>query len=207
MNRIIKFRGRVNGQWVYGDYAHGRYISCDGVLHDVDPATIGQYSGIHDKNGKEIYEGDIVTMMRTPENRRRKAVLTRHIVTPDSVLDWTLKSLTDGVLSHSMMGFSDRWDSYRMEVIGNIHDNPELTYKETLPPIKSRKKKNGTLQVEFVVKENPKREPYIERSGNNAKVICEVTQEEMNNAVNQAIENELQRPKAPMARQAPQGNT
>ena len=189
MNRIIKFRGRVNGQWVYGDYAHGRYISCDGVLHDVDPDTIGQYSGIHDKNGKEIYEGDIVTMMRTPENKNRKAVLTRHIVTPYSVLDWTLKSLTNGVLSYLMSGFSDKWDSYKMEVIGNIHDNPELTYEETLPPPRSRKKKNGTLQVEFVVKENPKREPYIERSGNNAKVICEVTQEEMNNAVNQAIDN------------------
>jgi uncharacterized phage protein (TIGR01671 family) len=184
MNRIIKFRGRVNGQWVYGDYAHGRYISCDGVLHDVDPDTIGQYSGIHDKNGKEIYEGDIVTMMRTPENKNRKAVLTRHIVTQYSILDWTLKSLTNGVLPYLMNGFSD-WDSYKMEVIGNIHDNPELTYEETLPPPRSRKKKNGTFQVEFVVKKNPKREPYIVHSGKDSKLIYEVTQDEMNNAIDE----------------------
>jgi hypothetical protein len=84
-----------------------------------------------------------------------------------------------------MMGFLDKYKSPLMEVIGNIHDNPELTYEETLPPPRSRKKKNGTFQVEFVVKKNPKREPYIVHSGKDSKLIYEVTQEEMNNAIDE----------------------
>ena len=165
--RAIKFRGKDNGHWVYGDYAHGsffnpeteekttRHIIISDFLHDVDPDTVGQFTGLHDINGREIYEGDIVTMKRTPEGRRM-SVTSRHVVTSNSVTDWDFHSLAEEILSLSMFNFHEKYSIYNhhVEVIGNIHENPELAqpYSLNLPERKPRKRKNNKIDVVFKFK-------------------------------------------------------
>ena len=73
--RVIKFRGKRkdNGEWVYGNlvdrekpFIVGRMIESNEEYcnldwwHPVLPETVGEFSGLHDKNGKEIWEGDLI---------------------------------------------------------------------------------------------------------------------------------------------------
>lgn len=137
MNRTIKFRGKRidNGEWVYGSLAetHGELfigISTDPDnpvymmdWHEVDTDTVGQFTGLLDKNGKEIYEGDIVRYQDTMgyhfigligfDEGRFGFVNKRGIGTLNK----------DGVYSD---GYCTVPYTIDYEVIGNIHDNPEL---------------------------------------------------------------------------------
>lgn len=113
--REILFRGKRidNGEWIegslwlYGEDAHifgGPDFPYGCLWHKVDPSTAGQYTGLTDKNGKRIFEGDIVCL-RTGRCHEVK--------------------YGDGCFYMDGTAITAKYLD-RFTVIGNIHDNPEL---------------------------------------------------------------------------------
>jgi len=132
MNREIKFRGqRIDTkEWVEGlvlTNKLGTYIVTEKNPHEctqygyieideyyrVNPETVGQYTGLNDKNGKEIYEGDIV---------QGKQKVLYNIKYHNNAY-----CITADIMS-TRSKFENLWNLYSddIEAIGNIHDNPEL---------------------------------------------------------------------------------
>ena len=123
--RTIKFRGKNprSNQWETGNlvvcengetrimYAYRPYAT---VTSTVIPETVGQFTGLKDKNGKEIYEGDIAT---DGEN----------IYTVEFSM-WSYAFVWDKHGSQNDFHF-EKSDNQEMELIGNIYDNPELRTK------------------------------------------------------------------------------
>lgn len=139
--RNYQFRGeRIdNGEWAYGDlinYVNGKTAirnTESWLTHWVDPATVGQYTGLKDKSGAEVYEGDILRFDDTgEEGYEYKEGFDFQNVARVEFQDGRFQ-LTDfasensGVL-HEMHNFHiDFVANFKYsEVIGNIHDNPEL---------------------------------------------------------------------------------
>jgi len=128
--RDIGFRGKRidNGEWVYGYYYHSTINGLDYIAdfkdtraEQVDPETVGQYTGLTDKNGKKVYEGDIC---RDKLGETRKVVFIESWGAFATRLIWGLDA--DGNPVKVFGGSRNFWnDSTDYEVIGNIHDNPE----------------------------------------------------------------------------------
>ena len=120
--REILFRGKHSekSRWDYGDLYidHGKaYIGSRDIMHgvrvhgEVIPETVGQYTGLTDKNGTKIFEGDIVHM--------RTSGLSGH---GEIVFKYGSFGIEDKKRNRFYYMYHDA--VYRVE--GNIHDNPEL---------------------------------------------------------------------------------
>ena len=132
--REIKFRGKRldNGEWVYGDL-HIRtpfphiHSEIDYGKVNIDPHTVGQFTGLHDKRGKEIYEGDIVKWILTMPAVGVNGGYDEYETEEIGEIQWDAGALHLG--EYCAAGFAYESEDYA-EVIGNIHDNPELLKTE-----------------------------------------------------------------------------
>lgn len=146
MNRQLVFRAKAikNGEWVSGELhlkTFPPYIQMSMLeTAHIDVETIGQFTGWRDKNDKPIFEGDILSLI-IPDGSPRLFVVEwhqqlRHLK--------SLKDFVDDGNAVEIAGWCFRWgnnllfpshighvsDYKRMEVIGNIYDNPELLSDE-----------------------------------------------------------------------------
>lgn len=134
MERILKFRGRNihTGEWLYGDLEYNRVkeiarihsYNNDGNYigqNIVDPSTVGQFTELFDKTGKNIFEGDILQCPSVPNiplevryNTMQGAFcLVEHTHTEGALLGTC-------PLGEMLRHYPD------MSIIGNRFDNPEL---------------------------------------------------------------------------------
>lgn len=125
--RTIKFRakGKYDGQWHYGGliqvskgYSIATKIEDAFEMCAVDPETIGQFTGLYDKNGKEIFEGDIILYGGSIQHE----VVFRHGAFGYLIYGGEFISYA----GNTNFTFNPLNRSKKHEVIGNIYDNPEL---------------------------------------------------------------------------------
>lgn len=153
--REILFRGKRidNGEWVYGvpvpvyinsyydnriemteyqnyddDYAYEQFSKAEEVI----PETVGQFTGILDKNDNKIFEGDIIKFIngRLLDVRFNGETLQWEL-TDVGVPDWEVNHLHN-TLPLSELEVETCYGEMTSEIVGNIHDNPELLKKEIL---------------------------------------------------------------------------
>ena len=126
---LFRAKEKADGEWVYGWYCRypfGKWPLKDAIIPseeaeigcfrfvEVDHSTVWQYTGLTDKNGKRIFEGDVVVI---EADCIPSFMLNRYVVVWDND-QAAYKLLKDNTIYDLPMG--------RMEIIGNIHDNPEL---------------------------------------------------------------------------------
>lgn len=135
--REIKFRGQrqSDNKWIYGDLLQPTEIcdiyeisdceSIDGSRYDVVEDTIGQYTGLHDENGKEIYEGDIIDFSYDMFVGNFNTFVAKGIVIFEEGAFY-VQCLENERLTkdESYLLYTINIDT--IEIIGNIYENPEL---------------------------------------------------------------------------------
>ena len=159
MEREILYRGKCidNGEWVEGYFV--KYQSCASeekiicgivpeyasalYLNEIDPSTVGQYTGLTDKNGRKIFEGDILWSNNNPKDIRQ-VIFGEFMVIDfetesetDEVTGWYCDVIPTDALRRTRpfclaLPLTDYYiHQCNMEVVGNIHDNPEMLKGET----------------------------------------------------------------------------
>ena len=127
--REIKYRAKKqqgNHEWLYGSHVcyakngeHEHYILNNGKeMLSVMPETIGQFTGLLDKNGKEVYENDIVI-----SNIGR----TFLVVWRNSDCGFFLNIYEFDINGNKIMNVYNHMNRYEIEVIGNLHDKNNCT--------------------------------------------------------------------------------
>ena len=132
--REILFRGKrtINGDWVYGDFVRGneRKSLRDSIFvydsetqsfndYEINPSTLGQYTGLTDKDGKRIFEGDIAKVLQGKDKDIAYVGFENGA--------FMLYPKTGNIYERTLWEYwYNDWD---VEIIGNITDNPELLEK------------------------------------------------------------------------------
>ena len=132
MKRTILFRGnRVdNGEWVEGSLYETIYNTYIIQKHDetrtalnaisVIPETIGQFTGLTDKNGKMIFEGDVVKQTGKVNNGSSGAIMVEN-------MRIAVCEINSAGTIMFLSNYRSDIHSSSYEVIGSIHDNPKLS--------------------------------------------------------------------------------
>lgn len=143
--REIEFRGKRadNGEWVYGYYAvhhmpdasddnetsHG-FQEVHVIFNDnpgnrnklywteVNYRTVGQFTGLYDKNNKKIYEHDIIELTEKLIDGSGKTTYVGNVVCQNACFHFRMDKI-----NYIILGYVDK---KQIKIIGNIHDNPEL---------------------------------------------------------------------------------
>ena len=149
---LLRGKRTDNGEWVYGYYTKARYFLNKKEMHiifepdveafphceftgyeEVLPETVGQYTGLTDKNGVRIFEGDILRGFEYPfcSNINGEFNYFAEIVWFDDSSAfgiYTFKNPKSNVrgISEGNTDYLEYFNADKWEVIGNIHDNPEL---------------------------------------------------------------------------------
>ena len=130
--REIKFRGKRKdtGEWVYGDLRHWKYGEVAIVEigkglepiagYEVNPETVGQYTGLKDTHGREIYTDDIIRIGEMGGEAGRVIYNTAHLA-------YMVVNEHQWTGAYRLGDF----DGSDITIVGNIHDNPELLEAES----------------------------------------------------------------------------
>ena len=147
--REILFRGKTKqGEWVYGQYCEltdgKRILPCIYYKGEIIKETLGQYTGLTDKNGKKIFEGDIVEYEHELRGFLRFEIGEDYKPRRSHSCHWDDKHYLHYKRNYAvewkgkdarwiLRNGSDQHDLRQMSlsmhngvIIGNIHDNPEL---------------------------------------------------------------------------------
>lgn len=126
--RTIKFRGKSidTNEWLYGDLVRSYDMKrCAILVNDrssyeeceVNPCTVGQFTELYDKNGKEIFEGDVVKWSNG---------LMYAVKFWDGMFYASIEECNEGILGGFPLHRLTEYEDGKCEIVGNIFDNNEL---------------------------------------------------------------------------------